>query len=263
VRWLAFALGMATSLATAQEPLAPVPFITTPEEVVVRMLELAATRASDLVVDLGSGDGRIVIAAAQKFGARGLGIELDPALVEKSRARARDAGVADRVSFVEGDVLAADLSRASVVTVYLLPGLIDRLQPRFLAQLRPGTRIVSHAFRMVGWVPDGAETMRISRPHPGQGDESTLYLWVVPAEARGVWRGPGSEITIQQNFQRIEMEGHLAGRKLQVPQASLRGRDIVLDDSAARFRGRIQGDQMAGELVLPDRRMPLLLTRSR
>jgi precorrin-6B methylase 2 len=249
--------------ALAQESLSPAPFITTPDEVVLRMLELAGTRPADVVVDLGSGDGRIVIAAAQKFGARGLGIELDGDLVEKSRDNARRAGVAERVSFVRGDVLAADLSAATVVTVYLLPGLINQLQPRFLEQLRPGTRIVSHAFRMTGWVPDRTEAMRVSAPHPGQGDESTLYLWVVPAEARGVWRGIGSEVRIHQNYQHIEIEGRLAGRALKAPRASLRGREIALEDSAARFRGRIQGDQIAGELVLPDRRLPLLLTRGR
>ena len=261
---LALLIGVAASLAAAaQDSLAPVPFITTPDEVVARMLELAGTRPTDVVVDLGSGDGRIVIAAARQFGARGLGIELDRALVEKSRQNARQAGVAERVSFVQGDVLTADLSQATVVTVYLLPGLINRLQPRFLTQLQPGTRIVSHAFRMTGWPPDRAETMRISREHPGQGEESALYLWVVPAEVRGVWRGTGTEIRIHQNFQQIEVEGRLAGRVLQAPLASLRGREIVLEDNAARFRGRVQGEQMAGELVLPDRRMPVLLTKAR
>ncbi len=246
-----------------QETLTPAPFITTPDEVVQRMLELAGTRPGDLVVDLGSGDGRIVIAAAQRFGARGLGIELDGPLVEKSRQLARQAGVAERVSFVRGNVLEADLSPATVVTVYLLPGLINQLQPRFLAQLRPGTRIVSHSFRMTGWAPDQAETMRISRPHPGQGDESSLYLWVVPAEARGVWRAAGSDLTIHQNFQRVEVEGRLGGRALQAPRAALQGRELTLEDGAARFRGRVQGGQITGELIVADRRIPIVLTRSR
>ena len=250
------------SAAFAQEALTPAPFITTPDEVVQRMLELAGTRPADLVVDLGSGDGRIVIAAAKQFGARGLGIELDGGLVQKSRDNARQAGVAERVSFVQGDVLAADLSPATVVTVYLLPGLINRLQPRFL-ELRPGTRIVSHAFRMTGWAPDRAETLRISKPHPGQGDQSALYLWIVPAEARGLWRGTGSEVRIHQNFQQVEIEGRLGGRVLQAPRAALQGRQIAVEDSAARFRGRIQGDQIAGELVLADRRLPVVLTRVR
>jgi len=264
VRWFALIGAFLFSSATpAQEVLSPAPFITTPDEVVQRMLELAGTRPGDLVMDLGSGDGRIVIAAAQKFGARGLGIELDRGLVEKSREHARQAGVAERVSFVQGDVLAADLSPATVVTIYLLPGLINQLQPRFLEQLRPGTRIVSHAFRMTGWAPDRAETVRISKPHPGQGDESALYLWVVPAQVRGRWQGSGSELTIHQNFQHIEIEGRLGGKALQAPQAVLRGREIAVEDSPVRFRGRLQGDQIAGELISADRRTPLLLTRSR
>jgi protein-L-isoaspartate O-methyltransferase len=249
--------------AFAQDSLSPAPFITTPDEVVQRMLELAGTRPADLVVDLGSGDGRIVIAAARQFGARGLGIELDRGLVEKSRENARQAGVAERVAFVHGDVLAADLSQATVVTVYLLPGLINQLQPRFLEQLRPGTRIVSHAFAMTSWLPDRSETLRISRPHPGQGDRSTLHLWVVPAEVRGVWRGAGSELTIYQNFQQVEVEGRLAGQALQTPRAALRGREIAVEDGAARFRGRLQGEQIAGELILAERRLPVVLTRAR
>ena len=247
----------------AEDSLAPVPFITTPEDVVYRMLELAGTRADDLVVDLGSGDGRIVIAAAQKFGARGLGIELDGALVEKSRENARRADVAQHVSFVQGDVMAADISKATVVTVYLLPGLINRLQPRFLERLQPGTRIVSHAFAMTGWKPDRRETMRIAKPHPGQGDESTLYLWIVPAEVRGVWQASGTQLRIHQNFQEIEIEGRLAGREITTSRASLIGREIAWEANGMRFRGRMEGNLIAGELVGPDRRQPLLLTRSR
>jgi SAM-dependent methyltransferase len=227
------------------------------------MLELAGTRAEDLVMDLGSGDGRIVIAAAEKFGARALGIELDRGLVEKSRQNARQAGVAERASFVQGDVLAADISRATVVTVYLLPGLINRLQPRFLERLQPGTRIVSHAFTMTGWRPDRSETIRIHKPHPGQGDESTLHLWIVPAEVRGVWQGPGTQLRIHQNFQDIEIEGRLAGREVKASRATLIGREIAWEADGTRFRGRMDGNLIAGELVAPDRRMPLLLNRSR
>jgi precorrin-6B methylase 2 len=251
------------SVAHAQDSFTTVPFITTPEDVVHRMLELAGTRPDDLVIDLGSGDGRIVIAAAQKFGARGLGIELDGALVEKSRENARRADVAERVSFVQGDVMAADISRATVVTVYLLPGLINRLQPRFLERLQPGTRIVSHAFAMTGWKPDRRETMHIAKPHPGQGDESTLYLWIVPAEVRGVWQASGTQLRIHQNFQEIEIEGRLAGREITSSRASLIGREIAWEANGMRFRGRMEGSLIAGELVAPDRSQPLLLTRAR
>jgi hypothetical protein len=105
--------------------------------------------------------------------------------------------------------------------------------------------------------------MRISRPHPGQGDESSVYLWIVPAEARGVWQAAGSEVRIHQNFQRIDIEGRLGGRALRAPRAALQGRELSVEDGATRFRGRIQDGQIAGELVAADRRMPLVLTRLR
>jgi precorrin-6B methylase 2 len=251
------------SFAGVAEESVSVPFITTPDEVVQRMLELAQTRPGDLVADLGSGDGRIVIAAAKQFGARGLGIELDAGLVEKSRANAVRAGVAERVVFVHGDVLAADFSAASVVTVYLLPDLMNRLQPTFLQRLQPGTRIVSHAFTMTGWRPDGRDTMRIAKSHPGQGDESRLYLWIVPAEVRGLWQASGTQIRIHQNFQEIELEGRLLGRELTASRASLRGREIAWDANGLRFQGRSQGELMSGELSGPDGRQPLVLTRVR
>jgi len=216
-----------------------VPFITTPGVVVERMLELAGTRAGDLVADLGSGDGRIVIAAARKYGARGLGIELDAKLVETSRDNARRAGVADRVSFVQGDVLAADFSQATVVTVYLLPDLIGKLEPRFMGELKPGTRIVLHSFRMASWRPDRMESVRVAQPHPGQGDESTLYLWIVPADVRGTWDGGGRRIRIEQNYQEIEVQGATGAR--------LSGNDISWRSPQGGFRGRVQGERIVGE----------------
>jgi precorrin-6B methylase 2 len=242
----ALLLTLAAAGVRADEIEWQVPFITTPEEVVQRMLELAGTRADDLVVDLGSGDGRIVIMAAKKFGARGLGIELDQRLVDKSRDNARAAGVAERVSFVQGDVLTADISKASVVTVYLLPGLIGELQQRFTGELRPGTRIVSHAFGMTGWAPDKTGMVRLSHAHRGQGDESRLYLWIVPAEVRGVWQGDGRRVSIEQNYQAIEVDG-VSGR--------LSGNDI----SWGQFRGRVDGDRMTGEMA----GKPFVLRRSR
>jgi precorrin-6B methylase 2 len=232
-----------------------VPFIATPDEVVLQMLELAGTGAEDLVADLGSGDGRIVITAAQRFGSRGLGIELDGALVETSRENARRAGVAGRVRFVQGDVLRADFSRASIVTVYLLPQLIGELQPRFLRMLKPGTRIVSHAFRMAGWRPDRTQTLRLKGPHPGQGDESTIYLWIVPAEVRGTWAGDGLRVRIDQNYQEIEVQG--------ASNATLRGAEIAWQSSRGSFRGRVEGAHITGELQAGGRTTPVTLRRSR
>jgi len=241
VKGLLAGLALVACTAHADESEWRPPFITTPPEVVERMLEMAGTRPGDLVIDLGSGDGRIVIAAAQKFGARGLGIELDAALVEKSRERARLAKVAERVSYVQGDVLVADISRATVVTVYLLPALMVKLQPRFIDELAPGTRIVSHAFTMAGWAPDRSETVKLSARHPGQGDESRLHLWVVPADVRGVWRGAGLQLSIEQNYQRIEIEG--------ASRASLSGRDIAWQSGGMEFKGRVEGDRIVGELA--------------
>lgn len=228
-----FLILVAASPALADENDWRVPFITTPGDVVERMLELAGTKADDLVADLGSGDGRIVIAAARKYGARGLGIELDAKLVDVSRENARKAGVADRVSFVQGDVLEADFSKASVVTVYLLPNLISQLEPRFLA-LRPGTRIVSHSFHMPSWRPDRSVTLQVTQPHPGQGDVSTLYLWIVPADVRGVWKRGSQHVRIEQDYQVIDVDGK---------PGTLAGNAIAW----GKFRGRVDGNRIVGD----------------
>ncbi len=205
--------------AVAQEPEKPAPYIRTPDEVVERMLELAGTRSSDIVVDLGSGDGRIVIQAARRFGARGVGVERDPDLVTLSRHNAAAAGVAERVRFVRDDVLSADLSQATIVTAYLLPDLMWKLRSRFISELQPGARIVSHAFDMPGWLPDHVETVRVASSELGQGGISRLYLWVVPANSRGEWRSGADHVHIAQNYQRIEVEG--------ATRATLRGREIA------------------------------------
>jgi SAM-dependent methyltransferase len=258
---LAFCLALPG--AVLAEDSVSAPFITTPDEVVDRMLQLAKTGPGDLVADLGSGDGRIVIAAAKKYGARGLGIELDAGLVEKSRANALQAGVADRVTFVQDDVLAADISPASVVTVYLLPGLLNRLPPVFLRRLAPGTRVVSHAFSMAGWRPDAVETLRLAAPHRGQGPESTLYLWVVPAEVRGVWQAQDTRLRIHQNFQDVELEGRFVGREIAAARASLRGRDIEWEANGLRFHGRLDEGRITGELADAGARRPFVLSRAR
>lgn len=254
----AAALALAAQAADGPER---APFITTPDEVVERMLALAQTRADDVVMDLGSGDGRIVIAAAQRFGARGIGVEIEPRLVEISRQNARRAGVAGRVEFIAGDVLHADLSRASVVTVYLLPALIEQLQPKFLTELAPGTRIVSHAFAMTGWKPDRSETVRLARRHEGQGEESRIHLWVVPAQVRGEWRAPGWRLRVAQNFQEVELEAEHEGRRLAVAEARLRGPDFAFTAAEWRFVGRVQGERLAGELARGSERIALEFRR--
>lgn len=246
----AFAACLAALVLDAQgEGTEHAPFITTPPDVVSAMLRFAGTGPADLVADLGSGDGRIPIAAAAEFGARGLGIELDPALVERSRRSAEAAGVAHRVRFVPGDVLRADFAAASVVTVYLLPSLINRLQPKLLDELQPGTRIVSHAFAMTGWPPDRSTTLRIGRRHEGQGDYSTLHLWVVPAKARGRWSGGGWEIVVHQNYQQLEVEAARDGSPVPVQRAALSGRDVSWEMAGTRFEGRVEAQEIRGSFA--------------
>ncbi len=157
-----------------------VPFIVTPDNVTREMLKLAGVKAGDFVIDLGSGDGRIVIVAAKQFGARGLGVEIVPDLVEKSRDNARRAGVADRVEFRVQDLFATDLSQATVITMYLLPEVNLQLRPRLLA-LRPGTRIVSHDWDMGDWKPDRVITVDVPDKPIGREKSSRLFLWTVPA----------------------------------------------------------------------------------
>lgn len=157
----------------ASAPKLDVPYVPTPEEVVDKMLEMAQVDKSDLLYDLGCGDGRIVVTAARKFGARGVGIDIDPQRIKEARANARDAGVADRVQFRQADLFKSDFSRATVVTLYLLPVINQRLRPQLWRQLKPGTRVVSHAFDMgAEWPPEQTE----------RAGTSTIYAWTIRPE---------------------------------------------------------------------------------
>lgn len=166
-----------------------VPFETTPDNVVEAMLSIAGVGAQDNLVDLGSGDGRIVIAAAKKYGTRGVGIEYDKELIELSRKTAKREGVADKVKFLKQDIFDSDFRKATVVTMYLLPEVNLDLRPRILFDLRPGTRVVSHDWNMGDWEPDDRRVI----PTPGKTvyplSQSTVYLWIVPARVAGFWRG--------------------------------------------------------------------------
>lgn len=171
---LAAAPAAAQAVATAPEVAAPVkkdvPYVPTPDEVVETMLQVARVGPRDVVYDLGSGDGRIVITAAKRHGARGVGVDIDPERIAESRRNAQAAGVADKVRFVQGDLFDADIADATVVTLYLLPTVNERLKPKLLAELRPGTRIVSHSFDMGDWQPESTRVV----------GDATVYHWVVP-----------------------------------------------------------------------------------
>jgi len=186
-----------------------VPFVVTPDNVTMAMLQIAGVGPDDYLIDLGSGDGRIVITAAKRFGARGLGVEVVPDLVQKSRENARIAGVAGRAFFREQDLFKTDLSPASVITMYLLPEVNLQLRERLL-RLRPGTRIVSHDWDMGDWQPD--KTVTVDAPDKPIGREklSRLHLWIVPARVQGDYCGTGKHkgetLRLAQEFQRFRGE---------------------------------------------------------
>jgi SAM-dependent methyltransferase len=258
---LLLAVFVSSRPAIAQESSSSAPFVTTPDEVVAEMLALAGTGRDDYVIDLGSGDGRIVIAAARRFGARGLGVDLDEKLVAMSRENARDAGVAGRTEFRVQDALQTDLSGASVVTIYLLPQLIKELQPRVLGQMRPGSRVVTHAFYMQSWKPDAVRKVRLSQRHDRQGDESMIYLWIVPAQVRGAWQAEDWRLRIDQNFQEIEIEAQSGGRPLVVRNAKLRGDAIEFSGDGFAFSGRVAGDRIAGQMTRAGAALPIEFSR--
>ena len=249
-------LALVAAGAMAQEE---VPFVTTPDRVTLAMLELAQVGPRDHVIDLGSGDGRIVITAAKRFGASGLGVEIVPDLVRRSREHARSAGVAERAEFREQDLFATDLGRATVVTMYLLPAVNLQLRPRLLA-LEPGTRIVSHDWDMGDWLPDRTLTVDVPEKAIGREKLSRVHLWLVPARIGGVWCASGARLEIVQRFQRYSatlatgaagasaapqavFDGRIAGRSMHVDppsalQLELGANDLVVrtsDGSAARF----------------------------
>jgi hypothetical protein len=208
--WL-LALALAAAQARAQDE---VPFVVSPDSVTTAMLQLAKVGNEDYVIDLGSGDGRIVILAAKRFGARGMGIEIRDDLIAESRANAAKAGVDSRAMFRKQDLFTTDLSPASVITLYLLPEVNMQLRPRLL-QLRPGTRVVSHDFDMGDWTPD--KTVVVDAPDKPIGLEkkSRVHLWVVPARVEGLWCGTGKakgrSFSISQRYQEVRVDIPEAG----------------------------------------------------
>ncbi|MPZ42278.1 MAG: methyltransferase domain-containing protein [Betaproteobacteria bacterium] len=268
-----FVLALCPAIARGQgeQP----PFVVTPAQVVDRMLSMAKLGPDDVLIDLGSGDGRIVIEAAKRFGARGLGIEMNASLVETSRAAARREGVAERARFERGDALTTDLGPASVVTLYLSPELNERLLPRILAALRPGSRVVSHDFAISNWAPDRTERLNVPEKNNGRGGESVVMLWIVPANAAGRWRGAighgaprraisqgaasrAFEFSLGQQFQFLEGGLHGPTGATLAFKASLSGDRITLQlpaqgaAAAGEVHARIAADAMTGTWVAAD-----------
>jgi len=248
---------LATLLALAACPPASaqfsydVPYVPTPHVVVEEMLRLAEVRADDFVMDLGSGDGRILIAAARKFGARGVGVDLDPDRIAESVYNAQLQGVSERVAFHRQDLFKFDIAQATVVTMYLLPSVNMKLRSRLLNELKPGTRIVSHDFDMEDWQPDQKSTVR-----------KNVFLWIVPAQVGGRWRttvalpaGERSyEIEFKQKFQEVDGLARYDKKIAGLWNARLRGERVtfvIVDDSGTvetnlYFEGRVSGDVIDG-----------------
>jgi 16S rRNA G966 N2-methylase RsmD len=264
----AIALCIPLALATDGLDRSGGPYVPTPQTVVDKMLETAAVGAGDFVIDLGSGDGRIVLTAATRYKAGGMGVDIDPELVDRANASARTLGVADRVQFHVLDVLKADVSKATVMTLYLLPGMMANLQQKLLAELRPGTRIVSHDFVFDLWKPDRTVTVETQEKYDMTGTwSSDVHLWIVPAAVQGAWRGrwsgkPGEEfqLEIKQGFQHFEVRLERGSRTLLLKDGQLDGprfRFTVPGVNGGRelytglvAQDRIQGEVRDGELVI-------------
>lgn len=238
--------------AQAQKREPDIFFAPTPQIVVEAMLKLAEVKENDLVYDLGCGDGRFVITAAKKFGARGVGVDIDPVRVEESTRSAGEQGVSNRVRFLEGDLFETDIREATVITLYLLTELNLKLRPKLLSELKPGSRVVSYAFGMGDWKPD--------REGIDRGDG--YYCWVIPAKVAGTWQwsfpGLGPEqryqLRLQQNYQETdgylrfqEKESKLVKPKIEGDRLSF---EVVSEYQGQpmnmRFNGRVSGDTITG-----------------
>lgn len=219
-------------------------WIPTPKRLVEKMLKMAEVKPSDLVFDLGSGDGITVITAAKQFGSRATGIEFNQDMVELSKRNAQREGVADRTEFIRGDIFTTDFSKATVLTMYLLPTLNLELRPTIL-NMKPGTRVVSHAFTMSDWSPDQTTSV----------ESRTAYLWIVPAKVEGRWQLANGALDLQQKFQSIEGVFITADNASthRITHTNLRGDQISFTINGATYSGRVTGPTMQGSMkTLPN-----------
>jgi SAM-dependent methyltransferase len=275
---------MAALPAFAQQPAwawddGTVPYVQTPMEIVERMLRMAEVKQGDYLIDLGSGDGRIVIEAAKR-GARGLGVDIDPNLVKHATENAQRAGVAERTRFEVRDVFETDLSAASVVAFYLLPNFNAKLMPSLL-KLKPGTRIVSHDGGIGDWPPDERLEMRAPEKPVGVGGVSRVELWIVPADARGTWKsdlpmhGGSWTFLMRQKYQELDITLAAQGKDLLVRNSRLRGEEIKIIATGLingrawhhYFVGTLRDDRITGEVNISDgnnrRSYPWTATRTK
>jgi hypothetical protein len=259
------ALALAFAVPAAADGWGDTPYVPTPQNVVDTMLEIAKVGPKDFVVDLGSGDGRIVITAATQFGARGFGVDIDPRLVKLSNELAAKAGIADRAVFYERDLYHTDISQASVLTLYLLPEVVLMIRPKVLSTLRPGTRVVSHDYDFGEWQPDYQIVVDAPGKPVGREQTSKIMYWVVPAEASGRWQwrmkdAAGAvgdfELALKQMFQKVEGTLSAGGKRVPIEDVSLTGERLAfaarLGEGAGavryEFNGRISGNAIEGSI---------------
>ena len=256
-----------------------VPFVVTPDAVVERMLYLAQPKAGERLVDLGSGDGRIVIEAAKRFGAEGYGVDIDPRLVKLATENARRAGVESLARFEVKDLFETDLRGVSVVTMYLLPEVNLKLVPRFVAQLKPGARIVSHDYDLGPWPFDEMIELALAEKMIGPLGRSRIFLWIIPGDARGRWVSDLAELggqwqfDITQKYQLLAVDARAGSSPMVVRGARMRGEEIRLAVTGvaggkglnALFRGKVAGGRIAGDVRMSDgessRTVPWTATR--
>jgi hypothetical protein len=259
------ATAVASAAAWAQDGKGDVIYVPTPQIAVDEMLKLAKVTASDFVIDLGSGDGRIVITAAKKFGARGVGVDLDTVLLKRARDGAAREGVGDRVQFVEQNLFETDLSRATVITSYLLPEMNEKLRPKILA-LKPGTRVAAHDYDMGEWQPDEEKTLNVPEKTVGDPGKSYVFFWVVPAVIAGQWesliytggRGVIYEFDFDQSFQKVSGDLRVDGTNARLPIFSVRGDRVNFEIDAPqgkglvkhRFQGQVNQDRIEGTVSI-------------
>ena len=214
-------------------------WVPTPPALVEKMLDLAMVTPQDYVMDLGSGDGRNIIAAAKR-GARALGVEFNPDMVDLSKSNAAKEGVSDKASFVRGDMYEADVSQATVLALFLLPDNMMKLQSKFL-DLKPGSRIVGNTFGFQDWSPDEQETITTDC-----NSWCTALLWIVPAKVEGTWQGPQGELTLKQQYQMLTGTLTAGGRSGPIAGGRLRGDQISFTVGGAEYSGRVNGDTIEG-----------------
>jgi hypothetical protein len=243
-------LALARPVLAQDAPQAPdVHFVPTPMAVVEKMLEVTKVGRTDVVYDLGSGDGRIVITAASRRGARGVGIDIDPVRIEESRHNADSAGVKGRVTFRRADLFKTDLREATVVTLYLLPLLNRRLLPKLYRELEPGARIASNAFDMGDWKADSV--IEVS----GQaGGTHEVFYWLLPADASGHWTlavegGETYGLRLQQRYQQVEGSATVGGEEVPIEQARVKGDSLLFTLRGARFSGRVSEGTAQGRIT--------------